>query len=203
MVSHVSVPRAIRDVTRCGTPAAGSSEAQPPAQYCLRMTVKNSSCAWIFDTVILVDKPPSWSTEPGEPSPKRRQGSVVNSNQPTMLLTLHSVRLLGFADTDAVAKRFSQDSQQVERLLIEAGAKGWAARSSFGGSRGWSLTVAGRIENERLLAEELEAAGARASPHMVRVPRGPDRHSRHTAINTGPRLTGKGYWVPRAYEIVR
>jgi hypothetical protein len=91
----------------------------------------------------------------------------MSSNQPTMLLTLHSVRLLGFADTEAVAKRFGQDPQQIERLLIEAGAKGWAARSSFGGSRGWSLTVAGRTENERLLAEELEAAGARPSVTSV------------------------------------
>lgn len=79
-----------------------------------------------------------------------------------MLLTLHSVRLLGFADTEAVGRRFGQDSQHVEPLLIEAGAKGWAARTSFGGSRGWSLTVAGRTENERLLAEELETADARA-----------------------------------------
>lgn len=91
----------------------------------------------------------------------------MSSNQPTMLLTLHSVRLLGFADTDAVVERFGQDPQQVERLLIEAGSKGWAVRSSFGDSRGWSLTVAGRTENERLLAEELEAAGARASVTSV------------------------------------
>jgi NAD(P)-dependent dehydrogenase (short-subunit alcohol dehydrogenase family) len=91
----------------------------------------------------------------------------MSSNQPTMLLTLHSVRLLGFADVEAVAQRFGQDPQHVERLLIEAGAKGWAARSSFGGSRGWSLTVAGRTENERLLAEELEAAGAHAEVTSV------------------------------------
>lgn len=91
----------------------------------------------------------------------------MSSNQPPILLTLHSVRLLGFADTEAVAKRFGQDPQQIERLLIEAGAKGWAVRSSFGGSRGWSLTVAGRTENERLLAQEREAAGAHAEVTSV------------------------------------
>lgn len=100
----------------------------------------------------------------------------MSSNQPTMLLTLHSIRLLGFADTGAVAQRFGQDSQQVESLLIEAGSKGWAARSSFGGSRGWSLTVAGRIENERLLAGELEAADARAAVTSV--------HSEFVPLNT-------------------
>ncbi|WP_285251033.1 hypothetical protein [Pseudarthrobacter sp. fls2-241-R2A-168] len=100
----------------------------------------------------------------------------MSSNQSTMLLTLHSIRLLGFADTEAVAKRFGQDSQQVESLLIEAGSKGWAARSSFGGSRGWSLTVAGRTENERLLAGELEAADARAAVTSV--------HSEFVPLNT-------------------
>jgi hypothetical protein len=100
----------------------------------------------------------------------------MSSNQPTMLLTLHSMRLLGFADTETVAKRFGQDPQQVERLLIEAGSKGWALRSSFGDSRGWSLTVAGRTENERLLAEELEAVGAHSA--VTRV------HAEFLTLNT-------------------
>jgi NAD(P)-dependent dehydrogenase (short-subunit alcohol dehydrogenase family) len=98
------------------------------------------------------------------------------SLKPTMLFTLHSMWILGFADTEAVAKRFGQDPQQVERLLIEAGSKGWAVRSSFGDSRGWSLTVAGRTENERLLAEELEAAGARAAVTSV--------HAEFVPLNT-------------------
>ncbi|MDQ0921879.1 hypothetical protein QF038_000387 [Pseudarthrobacter sp. W1I19] len=100
----------------------------------------------------------------------------MSSDQPTMLLTLHSIRLLGFADAGAVAKRFGQDPQQVERLLIEAGLRGWAVRSSFGDSRGWSLTVAGRAENERLLAEELEVAGARAAVTSV--------HAEFVPLNT-------------------
>ncbi len=80
-----------------------------------------------------------------------------------MLLTLHAVRLLGFAGTESVAERFGQDPHDVERLLIDAGANGWASRSSFGDTRGWSLTVAGRTENERLLAEELHSAAGRAT----------------------------------------
>ena len=79
--------------------------------------------------------------------------------RPSMLLTLHAVRLLGFADTSPAARRFGQHPDDVERLLIDAGAHGWAVRSSFGGTRGWSLTVAGRSENERLLTEELDRAG--------------------------------------------
>lgn len=76
-------------------------------------------------------------------------------------LTLHAVRLLGFADTAVVAGRFGQSLGDVEAALIDAGANGWAARSSFGGTGGWSLTEAGKGENQRLLAAELDATGAR------------------------------------------
>ena len=86
-----------------------------------------------------------------------------------MLLTLHAVRLLGYADIESIAQRFGQDPDDVEPLLIDAGATGWAVRSSFGGSRGWSLTVAGRTENERLLAEELHSAGGHAAVADVLV----------------------------------
>ena len=60
----------------------------------------------------------------------------MSPQQPSMLLTLHALRLLGFADTESVAARFGQDPHDVERRLIDAGANGWASRSSFGGSRG-------------------------------------------------------------------
>lgn len=76
-------------------------------------------------------------------------------------LTLHAVRLLGFADTEAVAERFGQSLGDVEAALIDAGANGWAARSSFGGTGGWSLTEAGKAENQRLLAAELDTTGTR------------------------------------------
>lgn len=88
---------------------------------------------------------------------------MTDPQQPSMLLTLHAVRLLGFADTVSVAQRLRQDADDVEQLLIGAGTQGWAVRSSFGGCRGWSLTVAGRTENERLLAEEMNSAGGQAA----------------------------------------
>lgn len=76
-------------------------------------------------------------------------------------LTLHAVRLLGFADTEQIAERFGQDPGHVEAALIDAGGKGWTTRSSFAGTNGWSLTEAGKAENQRLLARELDATGAR------------------------------------------
>ncbi|MDI2033738.1 hypothetical protein [Paenarthrobacter nitroguajacolicus] len=77
------------------------------------------------------------------------------------LLALHAVRLLGFADTEAVAARFAQDPNVVESVLIDAGRNGLVSRSSFAGTSGWLLSTLGRAENERLLSEELERAGAR------------------------------------------
>jgi hypothetical protein len=70
-----------------------------------------------------------------------------------MHLVLHAVRLLGFADTQAIARRF--ELHGVEDALNDAEARGWATYSSFAGTSGWSLTEAGRTENERLLKAEL------------------------------------------------
>ncbi|MDR6505730.1 hypothetical protein [Arthrobacter oryzae] len=100
----------------------------------------------------------------------------MSSQQGSMLLTLHAVRLLGFADTGSIAERFGQDPDDAERFLIDAGANGWALRSAFAGSRGWSLTVAGRAENERLLAAELKSAGGRTAVSRV--------HSDFVSLNT-------------------
>jgi hypothetical protein len=75
-----------------------------------------------------------------------------------MLLVLHAVRLLGFADAQAIARRF--ELQHVEDVLKDAEARGWTTYSSFAGTSGWSLTEAGRTENERLLKAELTDAAA-------------------------------------------
>ncbi|HZX09218.1 transcriptional regulator [Kribbella sp.] len=72
-----------------------------------------------------------------------------------MLLVLHAVRLLGFAHTRAVAERFGLPVKSTEEMLRDAEARGWVAYSSFAGTAGWSLTEAGRTENERRLAGEL------------------------------------------------
>jgi hypothetical protein len=72
-----------------------------------------------------------------------------------MHLVLHAVRLLGFADTTAIAKRFELQQEAVVDALKDAEAREWATYSSFAGTSGWSLTEAGRTENERLLKAEL------------------------------------------------
>ncbi|WP_371407818.1 transcriptional regulator [Kribbella sp. NBC_00662] len=76
-----------------------------------------------------------------------------------MHLTLHAVRLLGFADTPAIAERFDLPPGPTEDALHDAAARGWTTCSSFAGTAGWSLTENGRGENERLLSAELALAG--------------------------------------------
>lgn len=82
------------------------------------------------------------------------------ASDPTTL-TLHSVRLLGFADTHGVASRFGLRQDEVEEALLDFEAMGWVSRSAFADSEGWSLTDRGRAENERLLAAELGVTGRR------------------------------------------
>lgn len=48
-------------------------------------------------------------------------------------LTLHAVRLLGFAETHRVASRFSLDRGDVEENLLDFEAQGWVTRTGFAG----------------------------------------------------------------------
>jgi hypothetical protein len=65
------------------------------------------------------------------------------------------------ADGAAVASRFGLDHHVVEELLLDYEAQGWVTRARFAGTGGWTLTAAGRAENERRLAAELEETTAR------------------------------------------
>jgi hypothetical protein len=76
-------------------------------------------------------------------------------------LALHGVRVLGFPTTARVAGRYGLERDAVEEVLLDAEARGWVRRLAFGGSEGWSLLDAGRVEGERRLAAELDALGAR------------------------------------------
>jgi hypothetical protein len=76
-------------------------------------------------------------------------------------LCLHGLRLLGAADAPRVAARFGLNTDETHESLLDYEAVGWTARSDFGGVRVWSLTDAGRTENERQLAEELDTCSGR------------------------------------------
>ncbi|WP_324277252.1 hypothetical protein [Blastococcus brunescens] len=78
---------------------------------------------------------------------------------PAELLAIHAVRVLGFADTAAVARRFELDHAQTGEHLLDAEANGWVTHTAFAGTAGWSLTDRGRRESERQLAAELARTG--------------------------------------------
>ena len=86
------------------------------------------------------------------------------SGADSALLALHGVRLLGYASSGEVAGRFGLDRAVTAEHLLDAEAHGWVRRTEFAGRSGWSITDRGRAENERQLALELDAAGARRSP---------------------------------------
>ena len=71
------------------------------------------------------------------------------------LLVLHAVRITGFADTAAIARRYELDPADVDEHLLDTEARGWTTHTTFDGTTGWSLTERGRAENERQLAAEL------------------------------------------------
>lgn len=86
---------------------------------------------------------------------------------PTDVLTLHGVRVLGYADTPRIAARFGLPADVAEEHLLDAQAHGWVIRSSYAGDSGWSLTETGKAKGEQLLAAELDAVGARPVAEQV------------------------------------
>lgn len=83
----------------------------------------------------------------------------MTQDSPPELLTLHAVRISGFADTPVIARRFRLDPAETAETLSDAEAYGWVAQAAFAGLEGWSLTESGRAENERQLAAELVSIG--------------------------------------------
>ncbi|MEU7898093.1 transcriptional regulator [Nonomuraea sp. NPDC049152] len=83
---------------------------------------------------------------------------MTRDSQPG-LLVLHAVRVTGFADTPVIAHRYGLDAAETKEALRDAEARGWVEHAAFAGTAGWSLTEAGRAENERRLAAELARVG--------------------------------------------
>ncbi len=112
----------------------------------------------------------------------------MTHRSPADLLVLHAVRLKGFADTAAIAARFDLDAARVTEELLDAQARGWTTRSAFADLAGWSLTEAGRRENERRLRDERDETGAGAAVAAVHehfVPLNAEAAQRFTAWQLG------------------
>lgn len=83
------------------------------------------------------------------------------------LRVLHALRILGYAGIARVSERAGLPPAEAEEALLEAQSGGQVNWSEFEDIGGWSLTEAGRTLGERLLAEELEIADARALVESV------------------------------------
>lgn len=83
----------------------------------------------------------------------------MTQESPSMLLVLHAVRIVGFADTPMIARRFELHPAQTAGILHDAEAAGWVQHAAFADLQGWSLTELGRAENERQLAAQLADTG--------------------------------------------
>lgn len=91
------------------------------------------------------------------------------------LLALHAVRVMGMADAGSAAARYGLARDDVEDLLLDFEAMGWATRVPSTRPPAFSLTDAGRREDARRLATELDDAGARPVVDAV--------HGRFTELN--------------------
>ena len=80
---------------------------------------------------------------------------------------LHAVRVLGYAGTARAAERCGLPVDEAEEVLLDAQSRGYVTWTHFADEGGWSVTEAGRSEGERLLAAELDSAGARALVESV------------------------------------
>lgn len=76
------------------------------------------------------------------------------------LLVLHGVRVLGGPTVTALATRFGLAAESVREALLDAQAFGWVQRHNFF-EETWSLTDRGRLQEESLLAAELDELGLR------------------------------------------
>ncbi|MBW6435594.1 transcriptional regulator [Actinoplanes hulinensis] len=80
----------------------------------------------------------------------------------TDLTVLHTLRCMGFTDLARVASAAGLPPEEAESRLIDLAVEGLVTRTP-GAFGGWGLTEAGKTEDARLVAEELDKAGAHAA----------------------------------------
>jgi hypothetical protein len=78
------------------------------------------------------------------------------------LLVLHALRCIGFAGLARVAAAAGLPEAEAESELIDLAVAGLVTRVA-GDFGGWGLTEAGRAADAQRIADELDAAGARAA----------------------------------------
>jgi hypothetical protein len=105
---------------------------------------------------------------------------VTGSASPADLLVLHGLRVLGGPSLAELAELYDLDRGQTSEVLLDAQAYGWATTVAFFGRTTWSLTGAGKREEERRLQAELDRTATRhdvAAAHTAFLPLN-ERHGR-------------------------
>lgn len=92
------------------------------------------------------------------------------------VLALHGLRLKGFAEVATVAALYDLD-EDAAATELQTGADAGLTMHRDGRMSGWTLTPAGRTENEARLAAELDAAGERDAVQRA--------YEQFLALNTG------------------
>ena len=85
---------------------------------------------------------------------------VMAHSSDARLLVLHTVRVKGIADDDAIIGATGLDPKEVRATLGDLAEAG-AATHRDGRITGWSLTPEGRAQHAKIVADELDAAGGR------------------------------------------
>lgn len=80
---------------------------------------------------------------------------------------LHTLRLQGMAEAGDVERRYGVDRAEAGEILLDHEARGLVTRVRVPGASGWTITAAGRDEDHRLLAAELDDIGARPLAHAA------------------------------------
>jgi hypothetical protein len=88
-------------------------------------------------------------------------GPVPFASEPDFLV-LHGLRVRGFAEADVLATAIGLTTDEVDKRLDGLEADGLVIHRA-GVVSGWTLTGAGRVEDEARAADELDEAGARAA----------------------------------------
>lgn len=105
---------------------------------------------------------------------------MTGASSPVGLLVLHGVRVLGGPSLVDVADLYDLPYAVANEVLLDAQAHGQATKFEFFGKTSWSLTEAGKVEEESLLAHELDQTGTRdavAAAHAAFLPLN-ERHGR-------------------------
>ncbi len=87
---------------------------------------------------------------------------------------LHALRMISVATVEQIAARSGASLDDARRTLSDVAARGWATERT-GRFAGWTLTAAGRVELDRMLAAELDETGGRAAVE--------DAYERFLAVN--------------------